>query len=109
MNETRALKEIEVQRVCKEPAPMVTSDGNDLIEKRSGLISEDRAAGVPVVYVQHRSEDQLDDPDLVGVHPRLARKATDPIVEKRFGIAFFRTTMEARLSDLGLKTLCGAG
>jgi len=109
MSETRALMVIDVQRVYMEPEPMVTSDGDDLIEKCEGLIEKARSAGVPVVYVQHRSDDQPDDPELIGVQPRLAPRAGEPVVQKRFGSAFFKTDLERTLADLGAKTLyvCG--
>ena len=109
MSETRALMVIDVQRVYMEPEPMVTSDGDDLIAKCSGLIGKARSAGVPVVYVQHLSDDQPDDPDLIDVHPKLGRTADEPIVQKRFGSAFFKTDLEKTLADLGAKTLyvCG--
>ena len=63
MSEKRALMVIDVQRVYMEPEPMVTSDGDDLIDKCKGLIEKARAARVPVVYVQHLSDDQPDDPE----------------------------------------------
>lgn len=109
MSETRALMVIDVQRVYMEPEPMVTSDGDDLIEKCAGLIDKARSAGVPVVYVQHLSDEQPDDPELIGVHPRLAPRAGEPIVQKRFGSAFFKTDLERALADIGAETLyvCG--
>ena len=109
MSETRALMVIDVQRAYMEPEPMVTSDGDDLIEKCGGLIEKARSAGVPVVFVQHLSDDQPDDPELVGVHPKLGRKADEPVIQKRFGSAFFKTDLERTLADLGAETLyvCG--
>ncbi len=109
MSETRALMVIDVQRAYMEPEPMVTSDGVDLIEKCKGLIEAARAAGVPVVYVQHRSDDQPDDPELIGIHPELAPEAGEPVIQKRFGSAFFKTDMERILGGLGAETLyvCG--
>jgi nicotinamidase-related amidase len=104
-----ALLVIDVQRIYMEPEPMVTCDGDDLIGKCQGLIAKARAAAVPVVFVTHRSDDQPDDPDLVGVHPSLAPKVSEPIVEKTFGSAFFRTDLERTLADADAETLyvCG--
>jgi nicotinamidase-related amidase len=109
MSEKRALMVIDVQRVYMEPESMVTSDGDDLVGKCRGLIEKARAAGVPVVYVQHRSDDQPDDPELVGVHPELAPQSDEPVIQKTFGSAFFKTDLEATLADLGVETLyvCG--
>jgi len=111
MSEKRARMVIDVQRAYMEPEPMVTSDGDDLIDKCNGLIEKARAADVPVVYVQHRSEDQPDDPELIGVHPELAPRAGEPVIQKRFGSAFIKTDLEETLRDLGAETLyvCGLG
>jgi nicotinamidase-related amidase len=109
MSETMALMVIDVQREYMEPESMLTSDGDDLIDKCKGLIDKARGAGVPVVYVQHLSDDQPDDPDLIGVHPELAPRADEPVIQKRFGSAFFKTDLEKTLERLGAKTLyvCG--
>jgi len=109
MSEKRALMVIDVQRVYMEPEPMVTSDGDDLVGKCRGLIEKARAAGVPVVYVQHQNDDQPDDPELVGVHPELAPQSDEPVIQKTFGSAFFKTDLEKILADLGVETLyvCG--
>ena len=109
MPQTAALIVIDVQRVYMEPEPMVTSDGDDLIAKCARLIEKARGAGVPVVFVQHLSDDQPDDPELVGIHPELAPGPGEPVVQKRFGSAFLKTDMETTLAKLGIKTLyvCG--
>jgi hypothetical protein len=109
MSETKALMVIDVQCVYMEPEPMVTSDGDNLIDKCNGLIEKARAAGVPVVYVQHMGDDRPDDPELIGVHPELAPRAGEPVIQKRFGSAFFKTDLGETLRDLGAETLyvCG--
>jgi len=92
-----------------EPDPMVTVDGDDLIPKCRGLIDSARQSGVPVVYVQHISESQPDDPELVAIHIDIAPADGDPIIQKHFGSAFFRTELESTLRGLDTKTLyvCG--
>ena len=109
MSQKQALLVIDVQRIYMEPEPMVTSDGDDLVEKCSGLIQTARASDVPVVFVQHLSDDQPDDPDLIGIHPALGRAEGEPVVQKRFGSAFFETDLEETLTDLDAETLyvCG--
>ena len=109
MSHKTALLVIDVQRNYMEPEPMITSDGDDLVEKCSGLIESARGSGVPGVFVQHLSDDQPDDPDLIGVHPKLGRAEGEPVIQKRFGSAFFETDLEETLTDLGAETLyvCG--
>lgn len=109
MAKNEALLVIDVQRVYMEPDPMVTSDGDDLIPKCRGLIERARAASVPVVFVQHISEDQPDDPALIAVHPDLAAAKTEPVVQKHFGSAFFQTKLESTLRELNAKTLYISG
>lgn len=100
---------IDVQRVYMEPNPMVTCDGDDLIIKCRGLIERAREAGVPVIFVQHISEDQPNDPALVAVHPDIAPLEGEPTVQKRFGSTFFKTDLEATLAKMNAKTLYVSG
>ena len=109
MPKNEALLVIDVQRVYMEPEPMVTSDGNDLIPKCRGLIERARAAGTPVVFVQHISDDQPDDPALIAVHPDLAPADNEPVIQKHFGSAFFQTNLESTLNELSAKTLYVSG
>lgn len=109
MSNNEALLVIDVQRVYMEPEPMVTSDGDDLIPKCGGLIERARVAGVPVVFVQHISDDQPDDPTLIAVHPDLAPASSEPIIQKHFGSAFFQTNLESTLKKLNAKTLYVSG
>ena len=100
---------IDVQRLYMEPDPMKTSDGNDLVPKCRSLIESARSAGVPVIYVQHLSDDQPDDPALVAIHPDISPVEGEPVVQKRFGSAFFRTELGDVLAERNAKTLyiCG--
>ena len=109
MSDKTALLVIDVQRVYMEPDPMVTVDGDDLISKCRGLIERARAADVPVIFVRHVSDEQPNDPALVGIHPDLAPKADEPVIEKRFGSAFFRTDLTATLDRLDAHRLVIAG
>jgi len=104
-----ALLVIDVQRVYMEPDPMVTSDGDDLLVKCGSLITKARGAGVSVIFVQHVSDDQPDDPELVRIHPAIAPAPGETIVEKQFGSAFMRTVLEQTLVKLETETLyiCG--
>ena len=113
MGSTAALLVIDVQRVYMEPEPMVTSDGNDLIDKCNGLIGRARGAGVPVLLVQDRSDEQPDDPALVAVHSDLGARDSAPGIEKRFGSAPERRRSEPRRSssrpDVGGRHGCAIG
>lgn len=109
MPQTAALLVVDVQRVYMEPDPMVTSDGDDLIAKCGSLIGKARGAEVPVVFVQHVSDEQPDDPELARIHPEIEPAPGETIVQKQFGSAFMRTILEQTLTELGAETLyiCG--
>jgi nicotinamidase-related amidase len=100
---------IDVQRVYMEPDPMVTSDGDDLLVKCGSLIAQAREAGASVIFVQHVSDEQPDDPELVRIHPDIAPAPGETIVQKQFGSAFMRTVLEQTLVELETETLyiCG--
>lgn len=109
MPKNEALLVIDVQRVYMEPEAMVTSDGDDLIPKCRGLVARAHEADVPVIFVQHISDDQPDDPDLIAVHPDLAPTRSEAVIQKHFGSAFFQTSLKSMLTKLNAKTLyiCG--
>ncbi|MCX6099429.1 MAG: cysteine hydrolase family protein [Candidatus Bipolaricaulota bacterium] len=109
MMKKTALLVIDVQRAYMEPTPMVTIDGDDLLEKCGRLIRAARVAGVPLVYVQHMDEDSPADENLTRIHPAIAPRPDDAVVVKTFGSAFMKTDLEARLTDLDVKRLviCG--
>jgi len=109
MSNGRALLVIDVQRVYMEPEPMVTAAGDDLVPKCRALIARARETGVPVLYVQHVSEDQPDDPVLVGIHPEIAPRSGEPVIRKEFGSAFVKTSLQQHLQELRVQTLyiCG--
>lgn len=109
MNRKSALLVIDVQREYMEPDPFVTCDGDDLIAKCRRLIESARAAGVPVVYVRHLDKTPPSDPAMAAICPAIAPRTGEPVVEKRFPSAFFRTDLEQVLRRLSATTLyvCG--
>jgi nicotinamidase-related amidase len=104
-----ALIVIDVQRVYMEPTPMLTADGDDLVPKCRMLLEKARSTSTPILFVQHRSADQPDDPALVGIHPDLGRRPNEILVEKRFGSAFFKTDLENHLARSGADAIVFCG
>lgn len=86
--------------------------GEDLVARISGLIAKARAAGMPVVFVQH---DGGPGDGLAQGSPGFAFRAEltpqpgDPVVVKTNCSGFQGTDLEARLRDLGATRLiiCG--
>ena len=104
-----ALMVIDVQRVYMEPEPMLTRDGDDLIDKCRRLIEQARSHGIPVLFVRHIDDEDAVDESLTDIHPSLGRRGDEAVVTKRFGSAFFQTDLEQRLRDIGAQRLVVCG
>lgn len=75
----------------------------------ASLIEKARQAGVPVVWVQHSSEQLVRGSDGWRIVPELSRGDAEPLVEKNYGDSFEDTTLENVLSDLGVGRLVVVG
>ncbi|MFJ7149299.1 cysteine hydrolase family protein [Streptomyces sp. NPDC100445] len=82
---------------------------DDVIANINTLIDRARAAGVPVIWVQH-SDDALergsDDWQYV---PELVREAGEPLVHKSYGDSFEETDLESALAEHRVGRLVVAG
>jgi nicotinamidase-related amidase len=111
MSTNTALLVIDVQ-VCnfEEAAPV--HGGSNLLSKISSLITLARAAGVPVVYVQHCGpEGAIDEPGTPGweIHPTVAPIEGDAVIQKRHPDAFQDTSLQRELEPRGIKKLIITG
>jgi nicotinamidase-related amidase len=77
----------------------------------ASLVDRARASGVPVVWVRHHAEQELQE-GTPGweIVPELVPAADEPIVEKAFGDSFAETDLAGVLSARGVDSLvlCGA-
>ena len=73
------------------------------------LVEQARHQQVPVVWVQHSSDELARGSDDWRIVSELAPDNTEPLVEKRYGDAFEDTTLESVLSDLGVGRLLVVG
>jgi nicotinamidase-related amidase len=105
-----ALVVIDVQMFGFEEGSPVYA-GESLLAKVGDLIGRARAAGVPVIYVQHRdSEDTSRLPDPAEeIHPAIAPLEGDVVVQKHHPDAFQGTTLQQVLASKGIKRLIVAG
>jgi len=75
----------------------------------AALVQKARDESVPVVWVQHSSENlELGSADWEIV-PELERGSSEPLVQKTYGDAFEATDLETVLADLGVGRLVMAG
>ena len=82
----------------------------EVIATIAGLVEQARAAGLPVVWVQHHDDYlQRGSPDWQLV-PELQPQAGEPVIHKAYPDAFAETELAAELERLGVRqlVLCGA-
>lgn len=107
----RALVVIDVQRaVVEETDPNYETEA--LLGRLDGLIQSARAAGVPVLYVQHDGGEG----DALAhgapgweLHPMISPLPGEVVVEKRTPDTFESTNLQALLTEQGISDLviCG--
>ena len=73
------------------------------------LVEKARREEVPVVWVQHSSEQLAEGSDAWRIVPELAPGDAEPLVEKRYGDSFEDTRLETVLSGLGVGRLVVVG
>lgn len=75
----------------------------------AGLVDKARQEKVPVVWVQHSSEELSKGSDAWQYVAELPRGDAEPLVEKEYGDSFEDTTLESVLSELKVGRLIVAG
>jgi nicotinamidase-related amidase len=75
----------------------------------ASLIEKARREGVPVVWIQHDSDELAKGSDKWRIVPELSRGDAEPLIEKRYGDAFEDTTLESVLTQLGAGRLVVVG
>ena len=75
----------------------------------STLVDKARDERVPVVWVQHTSDDLATGSDAWAYVPQLARRDSEPLVHKRFGDSFEDTDLERVLDEAGVGRLVVTG
>ncbi|MFX1411085.1 MAG: cysteine hydrolase family protein [Promethearchaeota archaeon] len=111
MNDRTALLVIDVQRCNFEGSPPVHS-GSELLSKIGTLVARARAVGAPIIYVQHCGpEGAIDQPGTPGwaIHPAIAPRAGDAVVQKRHPDAFQDTSLQRELESRGIGRLIITG
>lgn len=84
-------------------------DRDDVISNIAALVERARAEDVPVVWVQHTSDDLPRDSDAWQYVPELVRRDPEPLVHKRYGDSFEDTDLEERLAELEVGRLVVTG
>jgi len=86
-----------------------THERDAVVATIAGLVDKARQEKVPVVWVQHSSDELPKGSDTWQLVPELPRGDGEPLVEKEYGDSFEDTTLESVLADLKVGRLVVAG
>ena len=82
---------------------------DEVVANIGALVERARAEEVPLVWVQHSSEEMAQGSDEWAFVPELEQQPAEPVVHKRFGDAFEETDLEEVLARAGVGRLVVAG
>lgn len=100
-----ALLVIDVQNGVMEGA----HERDTVIANINTLVEKARAEDVPVVWVQHTSENLPRESESWEYVPELTRRDSEPLVHKTYGDSFEDTDLETLLAERGVGHLVVAG
>src|SRR5262245_32454569 len=75
---------------------------DDVFTNISTLVDRARAQDVPVIWVQHTSDELPQGSDQWQYVDELHQSGSEPVVHKRYGDAFEDTDLESQLAALGI-------
>jgi nicotinamidase-related amidase len=84
-------------------------DRDAVVANISALIDKARAAGIELVWIQHNNDHLVRDTEPWHYVPELARRDSEPLVQKKYGDAFEDTDLESLLAARGIGRLFVSG
>jgi len=111
---TKALVIIDVQKGMWSNPDWPPFDGDGVVARIAGLIAKARAAGAPIMYVQHHGADEPNHPFKPGLpgypfHDAIAPGPDDDVTVKTRSSAFHHTDFDAKLKARGIDHLVITG
>ncbi|GAA3604590.1 cysteine hydrolase family protein [Microlunatus ginsengisoli] len=100
-----ALVVIDVQNGVVAGAPR----RDEVVAAIQTLVDRARSADVPVIWVQHSSDELVEGSDAWEYVPELRRGEADPLIPKRYGDSFEATELESVLAERGVGRLIVTG
>jgi nicotinamidase-related amidase len=82
---------------------------DEVVANINTLIDRARTEQVPVVWVQHSSDQLVSNSDGWQYVPELQRRDSEPLVHKKYGDSFEDTTLESELAQRGVGRLVVTG
>jgi nicotinamidase-related amidase len=111
MHGKQALVIVDTQiRYVDDEYPLHNRD--QFIANLQSLLGRARAAGTPVVYVQHfRKGEEPGQAGLAGIeiHPAIEPQVDEPVIPKRASDSFYQSELDVVLRQLGAETLVITG
>ena len=86
-----------------------TWDPDGVVARTAGLVDQARAAAVPVVWVQHNSDELQAGSEVWLLADGLEPAVEEQVVQKRYGDSFEDTVLAEILTGLGVEQLVVAG
>jgi nicotinamidase-related amidase len=86
-----------------------TPNRDGVVANINALVDKARAEDVPVVWVQHASDELQPDTAPWQYVPELVRRDDEPLVHKRYGDSFEETDLEEQLARRGVGRLVVTG
>jgi nicotinamidase-related amidase len=105
-----ALLLVDIQQAMFGPDEICHAP-DELIARVTTLLERARNAGIPVFHVQHCEKDGAFAPGSAGwqIHPAVAPRDGEPVIEKWTSSCFYRTDLDARLRAQDIERLIIAG
>jgi nicotinamidase-related amidase len=75
---------------------------DEVIANINTLVERARAENVPVIWVQHSSNELVEQTDGWQYVPELERRDSEPVVHKKYGDSFEDTSLESELAQRGV-------
>ncbi|MFE9785720.1 isochorismatase family protein [Nocardia salmonicida] len=100
-----ALLVVDVQNGVVDEAPR----RDEVVANITTLVERARDAGIAIIWIQHSSEDLVEESDPWRYVPELTRTDTEPLVHKRYGDSFEDTELEGLLAAVGAGHLIVTG
>jgi nicotinamidase-related amidase len=82
---------------------------DEVIDNINTVVAKARDAGVPVLWIQHNSDELVKDEEPWKIVPELDPRDGEPVIQKSYGDSFEDTVLESVLADLNVGSLVVTG
>jgi nicotinamidase-related amidase len=113
LSKDTALLVVDVQSGVVDWSQPTSEGSDDVLERINELLAKARAAGNPVIYIQHDGQEEgssvLKGSPGWEIHPAIAPAEGEMVIHKTACDSFFDTPLQNELATLGIKQLVVVG